>query len=77
MAESMIGLYKTEVIHHLGPYPAPYLDLWKSASQIEWETLNWVSWYNEKRLHSANHYQTPNKKENQYFQNQIEDDKAA
>lgn len=30
MAESVIGLFKTEVINHLGP--------WKSLSQLEWQT---------------------------------------
>lgn len=31
MAESIIGLFKTEVINFLGP--------WKSMAQVEWETL--------------------------------------
>lgn len=61
MAGTVIGLYKTEVINHQGP--------WKSLAQVEWEALKWISWYNEKRLHSAINYQSPNKKENQYFQN--------
>tara|TARA_R110002126_G_C10449290_1_gene499509 strand:- start:1566 stop:1763 length:198 start_codon:yes stop_codon:yes gene_type:complete len=65
----VIGLYKTEVINHQGP--------WKSLAQIEWETLKWVSWYNEKRLHSAINYQTPNQKESQYFQNLNKADTAA
>ena len=69
MAESVIGLYKTEVINHLGP--------WKSRSQLEWETLKWVDWYNQNRLHSALNYQTPNQKENNYFQNLNAADKVA
>ena len=36
LAESIIGLFKTEVIKFLGP--------WKSVSQVEWETLKWVDW---------------------------------
>ena len=32
LAESMIGLFKTEVIKFFGP--------WKSLGQVEWETLN-------------------------------------
>ena len=32
LAESIIGLFKTEVIKFLGP--------WKSVGQVEWETLN-------------------------------------
>ena len=34
LAESVIGLFKTEVVKHLGP--------WKIAGQVEWETLKWV-----------------------------------
>ena len=45
MAESIIGLFKTEVINVMGP--------WKSVGKVEWETMNWVSWYNSERLHSA------------------------
>ena len=51
LAESIIGLFKSEVINFLGP--------WKSMAQVEWETLQWVSWYNTERLHSAIGYQTP------------------
>ena len=35
LAESTIGLFKTEVIDFMGP--------WKSVGQIEWETLKWVN----------------------------------
>ena len=34
LAETIIGLFKTEVINRLGP--------WKSKDQVEWETLHWV-----------------------------------
>ena len=51
LAESIIGLFKTEVIKFLGP--------WKSVGQVEWETLKWVDWYNNARLHSAIGYVTP------------------
>ncbi len=36
MAESIIGLFMTEVIKFLGP--------WRSIGQVEWGTLQWVSW---------------------------------
>lgn len=55
LAESIIGLFKTEVINFLGP--------WKSVGQVEWETLKWVNWYNTERLHSAIGYVTPQEKE--------------
>jgi putative transposase len=45
LAESIIGLFKAEVINFLGP--------WKSVNQVEWETPKWVDWYNTERLHSA------------------------
>ena len=54
-AESIIGLFKTEVIKFLGP--------WKSVGQVEWETLKWVDWYNKTHLHSSIGYVTPNEAE--------------
>lgn len=45
MAETIIGLFKTEVTKLLGP--------WKSVGRLEWETAKWVEWYNTKRIHSA------------------------
>lgn len=42
LAESMIGLFKTEVIHRLGP--------WKSFEAVEYKTLEWVDWLNHQRL---------------------------
>ena len=51
MAESIIGLFKTEAINFPGP--------WKSVAQVEWETLHWVSWYNNARLHGAIGHRPP------------------
>ena len=59
LAESIIGLFKTEVIKFLGP--------WKSVGQVEWETLKWVDWYNKTRLHSAIGYVTPNEAEEAFY----------
>jgi len=42
LAETIIGLFKAEVIHRLGP--------WRSANAVEWETLKWVDWFNNRRL---------------------------
>ncbi len=42
MAESIIGLYKTEKIWPNGP--------WKNLEEVEYATLEWVDWYNNKRL---------------------------
>ena len=45
MAESIIGLYKSELITMRGP--------WRSADDVELATLGWVHWWNATRLHSA------------------------
>ena len=42
LAECIIGLYKTELINKKGP--------WKSLEQVELATLEWVWWFNQKRL---------------------------
>jgi len=41
LAKTIIGLYKTEVIHHSGP--------WRNMDHVEFETLNWVEWFNNRR----------------------------
>jgi transposase InsO family protein len=69
LAESIIGLFKTEVINFLGP--------WKSVSQVEWETLKWVDWYNTDRLHSAIGYVTPQEAEEEFYKTLNADEKAA
>ena len=45
LAESVIGLYKTELIRKQGP--------WRSFEQLELATARWVEWYNNRRLHSS------------------------
>jgi putative transposase len=42
LAETVIGLFKTEVIRRLGP--------WRSLEAVEWATLRWVDWFNHRRL---------------------------
>jgi len=61
LAESTIGLFKTEVINFMGP--------WKTVGQVEWETLRWVNWYNTKRIHSAIGYTTPTEAEEAFYAN--------
>ena len=41
----MIGLFKTELIKPRGP--------WRSAEQVEIATLEWVDWFNHRRLFEA------------------------
>jgi transposase InsO family protein len=42
MAETIIGLFKTEVIHARGP--------WRSLDAVEYATLEWADWFNNRRL---------------------------
>lgn len=42
MAETIIGLYKAEVIQQRGP--------WKTVEQVERATFDWVDWYNNRRI---------------------------
>ena len=42
LAETVIGLFKTEVIHRRGP--------WRHAEAVEFATLEWVDWFNHRRL---------------------------
>lgn len=69
LAESIIGLFKTEVIKFFGP--------WKSVGQVEWETLKWVGWYNNTRLHSAIGYVTPHEAEEAFYASLNDAEKAA
>jgi putative transposase len=45
LAESVIGLFKTELIKKQGS--------WRSFEQLELATAHWVDWYNNRRLHTA------------------------
>ena len=45
LAESVNGLYKTELVRAKGP--------WRTIDQLELATAAWVHWWNEVRLHSA------------------------
>jgi putative transposase len=45
LAETIVGLYKTELIRRRGP--------WRTVDDVELATLRWVDWYNTRRLHSA------------------------
>ena len=42
MVETVIGLFKTEVIQRRG--------LWRSFEAVEFATLEWVDWFNNRRL---------------------------
>jgi putative transposase len=59
LAESTIGLYKTELVRHEGP--------WRGAEDLELATLSWVHWFNTSRLHSALGHRPPAEYENDYY----------
>ena len=61
MAESVIGLFKTEVIRREGP--------WRGLDDVEYATLDWVSWYNEHRLLEPIGYIPPVEFEQVYYRN--------
>ena len=62
LAESIIGLYKTEVIAHEGP--------WQELTQVELATLEWVDWFNNRRLLSSIGYIPPAELELAYYRQQ-------
>ena len=63
LAETINGLYKTEVIHHEGP--------WKGFDDVEYATLDWVDWYNNKRLFGTIGYVPPAELEAEYWEKEF------
>ena len=62
LAESVIGLYKTEVILRRGP--------WRHVEAVEFATLEWVDWFNNRRLLEPIGNIPPVEFEQQYYQRQ-------
>jgi transposase InsO family protein len=62
LAETINGLYKTEVIRHSGP--------WRNIDDVEYATLNWVDWFNNRRLLEPLGYVPPTEFEAAYYQQQ-------
>jgi putative transposase len=60
LAESVIALFKTEVIRRLGP--------WKSLEAVEFATLEWVDWFNMRRLLEPIGYVPPAEYEARYYE---------
>ena len=59
LAETINGLYKTEMIHRRGP--------WKTKEAVELATLEWVSWFNHHRLLEPIGYIPPAEAEANYY----------
>lgn len=60
LAETINGLYKTEVIRRQGP--------WKHIESVEYATLVWVDWFNNRRLFEPIGDVPPAEKEELYYQ---------
>jgi putative transposase len=60
LAESVIGLFKTEVIQRLGP--------WRNLDTVEFATLTWVDWFNTRRLLEPIGYVPPAEYEAKYYE---------
>lgn len=60
LAESVIGLFKTEVIQRKGP--------WRHLEAVEFATLEWVDWFNTRRLLGPIGYVPPAEYEARYYQ---------
>jgi transposase InsO family protein len=59
LAETIIGLYKTEVIGCRGP--------WRTMEDVEFATLTWVDWFNHRRLLEPIGHIPPAEREEKYY----------
>ena len=62
LAETVNGLYKSEVIEYLK-------EQWHGVNDVELATLEWVDWFNKPRLHSTIGYVSPFEFEKRYYNN--------
>ena len=69
LAETIIGLYKTEVIRKRGP--------WKTLDDVEYATLEWVDWFNHRRLLAPIGNVPPAEYEQMYYDENNRSCKAA
>ena len=60
LAKSVIGLYKTELIQRKGP--------WRTIEAVEFATLEWVDWFNHRRLLGPIGYMPPADNEAHYYE---------
>jgi len=60
LAESIIGLFKTELIQRKGP--------WRHLEAVEFATLTWIDWFNNRRLLEPIGYVPPAEYEASYYQ---------
>ena len=60
LAESVIGLFKTEVIRRQGP--------WRNLDTVEFATLTWIDWFNTRRVLEPIGYVPPAEFEARYHE---------
>ena len=60
LAESVIGLFKMEVIRRQGP--------WRHLEAVEFATLTWIDWFNHRRLLEPIGYVPPSEFEARYYE---------
>jgi len=61
LAETTIGIYKTELVERGRP--------WRTADQLELATLEWIDWFNHRRLHQTLGYIPPAEHEQTHHRN--------
>lgn len=66
LAETVIGLYKAELIGNLGP--------WQNLDEVEYSTLEWVDWFNHRRLLEPIGYIPPAEFEADYWRKEGEEE---
>jgi putative transposase len=69
LAESVIGLFKTELIRRRGP--------WRTVEHVEAATLGWVDWFNHHRLLETNGDLPPVELEQAYYRQHTDLDEAG
>ena len=69
LVETIIGLYKTELIRQRGP--------WKNIDDVEYATLEWINWFKHRRLFQPIGDVPPAEFEMAYYRQQDESAMAA
>jgi putative transposase len=69
LAETIIGLYKAELVHNRGP--------WRGLDDLEYATLEWIDWFNHRRLFEAHGQIPPAEYEDTYYRYQESSGKTA
>ena len=69
LAESIIGLYKTELVRNHGP--------WRGLDDLEYATLEWVDWFNHRRLFHELGRIPPAEYEDRHYRQQESDQPAT